>query len=45
MMRFIIMFILALALAAPLAGCGKKASLDPPPGEKKSAFPRPYPQR
>ena len=44
MMRFILVLIVAIALAAPLAGCGKKASLDPPPG-KKSEFPRHYPKR
>jgi len=33
----------ALALAAGLAGCGKKGDLDPPPG-KQSTFPRTYPK-
>ena len=27
------MFVLAIALAGSLAACGKKAPLDPPPGE------------
>lgn len=32
--------LLALALALPAAGCGKKASLDAPPD---STYPRTYP--
>lgn len=39
----LIALLLLVALAAPLAGCGKKGHLDPPPGQK-SDFPRQYPQ-
>jgi len=39
-----ILLVLALALAAgSLAACGKKARLDPPPGEK-STYPKVYPR-
>jgi predicted small lipoprotein YifL len=34
---------LLAALALPMAGCGKKAPLDPPPGAEDSPFPRAYP--
>jgi len=37
------MVLLAFALAAPLAACGKKASLDDPK-EEKIPFPRQYPR-
>ena len=40
--RFTLIALLA-ALALPMAGCGKKAPLDPPPGHDDSPFPRPYP--
>ncbi len=33
---------LLLALLLPLAACGKKGSLDPPPGEQNT-YPRTYP--
>jgi len=36
------MLILLLALLLPLAGCGKKGPLEPPPGEP-STYPRTYP--
>jgi hypothetical protein len=34
---------LLAALALPVAGCGKKGPLDPPPGGEDSPYPRPYP--
>ncbi len=37
------MIVMALALAASLASCGKKGNLDPPPG-KKSGYPKVYPR-
>lgn len=37
-----VMLVCALGLALPLAGCGKKGDLEPPPG-KKSEYPRTYP--
>jgi len=38
------MLTLLAALALPMAGCGKKAPLDPPPGANEDApYPRPYP--
>jgi hypothetical protein len=40
--RFTLIALLA-ALALPMAGCGKKAPLDPPPGHEDSPYPRPYP--
>ncbi len=39
-MRVLCSLILALALAAPLASCGKKSGLDEPPD---STYPRQYP--
>jgi predicted small lipoprotein YifL len=36
---------LLAALALPLAACGKKGPLDPPPGAEDSQFPRQYPTR
>lgn len=35
--------VVVFALSAVLGACGKKGSLDPPPG-KKSDFPRTYPR-
>ncbi len=34
---------LLAAVALPMAGCGKKAPLDPPPGSEDVPYPRPYP--
>lgn len=42
-MRYLILFLLVVALAAPLGACGKKGALDPPDG-KQSEFPRQYPR-
>lgn len=33
------------ALVLPLASCGKKGPLDPPPGSEDSPYPRPYPTK
>ncbi len=42
--RYLTMALVALfALGAMLGACGKKGSLEPPPG-KKSEFPRTYPR-
>ena len=41
-MRLTMLTLLA-ALALPMTGCGKKASLDPPPGSENSQYPRAYP--
>ena len=41
-MRLALVTILA-ALVLPIAGCGKKAPLDPPPGGENSTYPRAYP--
>ncbi len=38
-----IALVAVLALSVVLGACGKKGSLDPPPG-KKSDFPRSYPR-
>ena len=38
------LLMLLAALALPLAGCGKKGPLDPPPSSNEDApYPRPYP--
>ncbi len=37
-----IFVVLLLSLLLPLAACGKKGALDPPPGET-STYPRTYP--
>ena len=42
--RIVTLLVIACFLALPLGACGKKASLDPPPG-KKTEFPRQYPRR
>ena len=42
MKRFALVTLLA-AVVLPMAGCGKKGPLEPPPGSEKSDFPRPYP--
>ncbi len=39
----LIALLLMAALAAPIAGCGKKGDPEPPPGTK-SDFPRQYPR-
>ena len=41
-MRVLTSLMLALLVALPLAACGKKGDLEPPPG---SEFPRKYPSR
>lgn len=41
-MKLLLLLAVALALAAPLAACGKKGPLKPPPGEQTD-FPRQYP--
>ncbi len=38
-----IALVAVMALGAVVGACGKKGSLDPPPG-KKSDFPRTYPR-
>ncbi len=38
----LVLLLIALALTAPLAACGKKGALKPPPGEQTD-FPRQYP--
>ena len=42
MWRRLMLLILIAALAAPLAGCGRKATPEHPPG---SDYPRTYPAR
>lgn len=42
--RIVTLLVIACFLALPLGACGKKGSLDPPPG-KKTEFPRQYPRR
>ena len=44
MIRRLILILLAVALAAPVASCGKKGSLHAPPGSDDNDFPRPYSQ-
>jgi predicted small lipoprotein YifL len=39
----LVMLLAVIAVALPLAGCGKKGELEPPPG-KKSEYPRQYSQ-
>ncbi|NQV57028.1 MAG: hypothetical protein HQ503_14305 [Rhodospirillales bacterium] len=41
---FTLIVALALGLVGSLAACGKKASLDPPPGEG-GTYPRTYPSK
>ena len=43
MIRLLVALLLAIALAGPLAGCGKKGDLEQPK-EEKTKYPRPYPQ-
>lgn len=40
--RIVISLLLAIAVVGPLASCGKRGNLEPPPGEP-SDFPRKYP--
>lgn len=42
MKRLALVSLLA-AIALPMAGCGKKGSLEPPPGSEDTQYPRPYP--
>lgn len=39
------LLILLLALAWPLAACGKKGALDPPADAENPQYPRSYPTR
>lgn len=42
--RCLVMLALLAAFGTPLAACGKKAPLDPPPGSSEdNPYPRPYP--
>ena len=41
-MKHLALVSLLAAIALPLAGCGKKSQLDPPPGSEDQ-YPRPYP--
>jgi predicted small lipoprotein YifL len=41
--RAALAILLALSIAAPLASCGKRGKLEPPPGEN-SDYPRKYPR-
>ena len=43
MIRYLMAMVLALALAGPLAGCGKKGDLEAPPG-KTIDHPKKYPR-
>jgi predicted small lipoprotein YifL len=43
MTRRIVLALLLLAMALPLADCGRKGDVRPPPGEEQSDFPRRYP--
>lgn len=44
MKRRLLLILLALAVALPLADCGKKPSfVDPPQGRANDRFPRVYP--
>ena len=43
MIRRLMAAVVALALAAPLAGCGKKGDLEAPPG-KTVQHPKQYPR-
>jgi len=40
MMRRLLIALLVLGILTPLAGCGRKGSLEPPPG---STYPHEYP--
>jgi len=42
-MRHLVLVLALLALTGTAAACGKKADLEPPPGQK-SDFPRQYPR-
>jgi predicted small lipoprotein YifL len=33
------------SLLSPLAACGRKSALEPPPGVPKDAFPKSYPPK
>ena len=42
--RPVLLIALLAVLVVPMAGCGKKSPLDPPPGtEDTSTYPRQYP--
>jgi predicted small lipoprotein YifL len=43
--RRITLLTLLATLALPLAACGKKGPLDPPPGAENNQFPRQYPNQ
>ncbi|MDP6429814.1 MAG: lipoprotein [Rhodospirillales bacterium] len=36
---------LILVLSVSLSACGKKSSLEPPPGDKKQEYPGVYPKK
>ncbi len=42
--RIVTLLVIISFLALPLGACGKKGSLEPPPG-KQTEFPRQYPRR
>jgi predicted small lipoprotein YifL len=41
--RVIAAALMALSLGTSLSACGKRGDPEPPPGAKKSDYPRPYP--
>lgn len=43
--RCVTVLMLICAFALPLAACGKKGPLDPPPGSEDSPYPRTYPTK
>ena len=43
-MRHLMILLMALAIALPIAACGKKGDPEPPPGTE-GEFPRKYPSR
>jgi predicted small lipoprotein YifL len=43
LLRRLIALACAAALAAPLAACGKKGDLEPPPGKPRTDYQRTYP--
>jgi hypothetical protein len=44
-MRTLVLILVAIALALPMAACGRKSEVKPPPGqESESDYPRQYPR-
>jgi predicted small lipoprotein YifL len=41
--RMLAAALMALCLGSALSACGKRGDPEPPPGAKKSDYPRPYP--